>query len=117
MVLPEREHLSQQVVPLRQTAEQHTGELVGRARRSVHGTHPALAPIVGRRRRVPRFDAIIVGAGPAGSTAALCLARAGARVALVDRRTFPRDKACGDLIGPRGVGLLNQLDLSMSDGL
>jgi len=58
---------------------------------------------------VVRFDAVIVGAGPAGSTAALCLARAGARVALVDRRTFPRDKACGDLVGPRGVRLLDQL--------
>jgi len=58
---------------------------------------------------VPRFDAVIVGAGPAGSTAALCLARAGARVALVDRRSFPRDKACGDLVGPRGVRLLMEL--------
>jgi geranylgeranyl reductase family protein len=58
---------------------------------------------------MPRFDAVIVGAGPAGSTAALCLARAGARVALVDRRTFPRDKACGDLVGPRGVRLLAEL--------
>jgi geranylgeranyl reductase family protein len=57
---------------------------------------------------MPRLDAVIVGAGPAGSTAALCLARAGARVALVDRRAFPRDKACGDLVGPRGVRLLEQ---------
>lgn len=55
-----------------------------------------------------RFDAVIVGAGPAGSTAALCLARAGARVALIDRRAFPRDKACGDLVGPRGVRLLEE---------
>ena len=61
---------------------------------------------------MPRFDAVIVGAGPAGSTAALCLARAGARVALVDRRTFPRDKACGDLVGPRGVRLLAELGVA-----
>src|SRR5664280_967278 len=40
---------------------------------------------------------------------ALCLARVGARVALVDRRAFPRDKACGDLVGPRGVRLLDEL--------
>lgn len=55
------------------------------------------------------FDAVVVGAGPAGSIAALVLARAGARVALVDRSSFPRDKACGDLIGPRGVQVLQEL--------
>jgi geranylgeranyl reductase family protein len=58
-----------------------------------------------------RFDVMIVGAGPAGSIAALVLARGGARVAFVDKAAFPRDKACGDLIGPRGVQLLTDLDL------
>ena len=58
-----------------------------------------------------RCDVVVVGAGPAGAVTALCLARAGARVALVDKRNFPRDKACGDLIGPRGVRLLADLDL------
>ncbi|MSO58618.1 MAG: geranylgeranyl reductase family protein [Thermoleophilia bacterium] len=42
-----------------------------------------------------RFDALVVGAGPAGSSTAIHLARAGARVILVDRATFPRDKPCG----------------------
>ena len=42
-----------------------------------------------------RFDALVVGAGPAGSTTALRLARSGARVLLVDRARFPRDKPCG----------------------
>src|SRR5215831_8544178 len=56
-----------------------------------------------------RFDAVVVGAGPAGSIAALILARGGAHVALIDKAQFPRDKACGDLIGPRGVGLLSRL--------
>lgn len=64
---------------------------------------------------MPSFDAVIVGAGPAGSTAALCLARAGARVALVDRRVFPRDKACGDLVGPRGVRVLTDLGVAVDD--
>ncbi|HKC28349.1 MAG TPA: geranylgeranyl reductase family protein [Jatrophihabitans sp.] len=64
---------------------------------------------------MPRFDAVIVGAGPAGSMAALCLAQAGARVALVDRRTFPRDKACGDLVGPRGVKLLTELGIAPTE--
>src|SRR6478752_6347414 len=41
-------------------------------------------------------DVVIVGAGPAGSTAAIYLARAGRRVVVVDKAVFPRDKCCGD---------------------
>lgn len=44
------------------------------------------------------FDAIVVGAGPAGTTSALTLARAGARVLLVDRAPFPRAVPCGGLL-------------------
>ena len=61
------------------------------------------------------FDVLVVGSGPAGSIAALVLARGGARVALVDKAAFPRDKACGDLIGPRGVQLLRDLTLDVPD--
>jgi len=64
-----------------------------------------------------RFDVLVVGAGPAGSIAALVLARAGARVALVDKARFPRDKACGDLVGPRGLQLLADLGLPEPPGL
>ena len=42
-----------------------------------------------------RYDAVIVGGGPAGSATAIELARSGARVVVVDRATFPRDKPCG----------------------
>jgi geranylgeranyl reductase family protein len=59
------------------------------------------------------FDVVVVGAGPAGSVAALVLARAGASVALVDKAAFPRDKACGDLVGPRGVQVLADLGLTV----
>src|SRR5262249_8076449 len=55
-------------------------------------------------------------AGPAGSVAALCLARAGARVLLVDRARFPRDKACGDLVQPRAVKVLDDLGVRLADG-
>jgi geranylgeranyl reductase family protein len=44
---------------------------------------------------VERFDAVVVGAGPAGSATAIRLARGGARVLLADRARFPRDKPCG----------------------
>jgi geranylgeranyl reductase family protein len=44
---------------------------------------------------VSRFDAVVVGAGPAGSLTAYHLARGGASVLLLDRAKFPRDKPCG----------------------
>ncbi len=61
-------------------------------------------------------DAVVVGAGPAGSTAAFVLARGGARVALVDKATFSRDKACGDLVGPRALALLASFGLTPPAG-
>ena len=62
-----------------------------------------------RRRRssydqiVERFDALIVGAGPAGSTTAYRLATAGARVLIADKARFPRDKPCGGGLTGRAV--------------
>ncbi|MEO8289590.1 MAG: geranylgeranyl reductase family protein [Gaiellaceae bacterium] len=53
-----------------------------------------------------RYDAIVVGAGPAGSTAAYRLATAGADVLLLDRARFPRDKPCGGGVTGRAARLL-----------
>jgi geranylgeranyl reductase family protein len=52
---------------------------------------------------LPSFDAIVVGAGPSGSSAAATLAAAGMRVALIDKARFPRDKLCGGLLSERSV--------------
>ncbi|MFN7990069.1 MAG: FAD-dependent monooxygenase [Thermoanaerobaculia bacterium] len=57
------------------------------------------------------LDAVVVGASLAGSAAATVLARAGARVALVDKATFPRPKTCGELLSPDGVAVLARLGL------
>jgi flavin-dependent dehydrogenase len=55
------------------------------------------------------WDAIVVGAGPAGATTALRLARGGQRVVLVDRHTMPRGKVCGCCLSPAAVAELEAL--------
>lgn len=54
-------------------------------------------------------DVAVVGAGPAGSAAALAARRAGADVILLDAAAFPRDKACGDGITPYALDVLADL--------
>lgn len=56
-----------------------------------------------------KYDVVVVGAGPAGSTASLLLAEHGFRVLLVEKERFPRDKVCGDGIAPRAVHSLQLL--------
>jgi geranylgeranyl reductase family protein len=56
-------------------------------------------------------DVAVVGAGPAGSVAAHRLASAGAQVALLERATFPRDKACGDGVSAHGLAVLARTGL------
>ena len=55
-----------------------------------------------------RWDAIVVGGGPAGSTAARQLARAGARTLLLEKARHPRYKACGGGVPPRAIALLDR---------
>jgi len=56
-------------------------------------------------------DVLIAGAGPAGCVAGIALARAGARVLLVDRAAFPRDKLCGDTLNPGAMRALERWNL------
>jgi flavin-dependent dehydrogenase len=58
------------------------------------------------------LDVLVVGAGPAGSVAGTLLARAGARVHIVDRSMFPRDKLCGDTVNPGTLALLRRLNMA-----
>lgn len=55
------------------------------------------------------LDVAVVGAGPAGSAAAILLARQGYHVGLIDKATFPRDKACAECMSPAVAGILNRL--------
>jgi len=57
------------------------------------------------------YDALVVGAGPAGSHLAYLLARAGRRVALLDKQRFPRDKVCGGGVSRKSLALLD-LDIA-----
>jgi geranylgeranyl reductase family protein len=59
----------------------------------------------------PTFDAVIVGAGPSGSSCAYWLARAGWSVCLIEKKDFPRVKTCGDGLTPRSVHQLAQMGL------
>lgn len=56
-------------------------------------------------------QAIIIGAGPAGSVAAMLLAKAGWHVTLLEQHRFPRDKVCGECLSSLGIDVLKRLEL------
>ncbi len=56
------------------------------------------------------YDVIIVGAGPAGATAAIALQKSGLKIAMIDKEEFPRDKICGDAITGQVRTVLYRID-------
>ncbi|MFL5015337.1 MAG: NAD(P)/FAD-dependent oxidoreductase [Rhizobium sp.] len=65
-------------------------------------------------RETKAYDAIVVGGGPAGGTAALLLSKAGWSVALVEKAVFPRRKVCGEFISAASLPLLAELGVDAS---
>jgi len=61
------------------------------------------------------FDVAVVGAGPAGSAAAITAARRGLRVVCLDKARFPRDKTCGDGLTAYALRLVEQLGLGLDE--
>lgn len=58
------------------------------------------------------YDAIVIGAGPSGSSAAYFMARSGAKVAVLEKKQFPRAKTCGDGWTPRAIKVLDDIGIS-----
>lgn len=59
------------------------------------------------------YDAVILGGGPAGATAAILLARAGWSVVLLERKPFPRRKVCGEYLSATNLALFDRLGLGV----
>lgn len=57
----------------------------------------------------PQYDLIVIGAGPAGSACAITAVRAGAKVLLLEKDRFPRQKVCGEFVSSESLGLLHGL--------
>src|SRR5215204_4280335 len=60
-------------------------------------------------------DVVVVGAGPAGSTTAYFLAKAGLDVLLLEKTAFPREKVCGDGLTPRATKQLVSMGIDISE--
>ena len=59
-----------------------------------------------------RFDLVIAGGGPSGAAAAWQAVQTGAKVVVLDKAEFPRDKPCGDGLTARAVSYLQKMGLA-----
>src|SRR6201991_3294713 len=69
-------------------------------------------PIDETRFMTQRYDLVIAGGGPSGSAAAWQAAQTGAKVVVLDKAEFPRDKPCGDGLTARAVSYLQKMGLA-----
>jgi geranylgeranyl reductase family protein len=76
----------------------------------------AAGPRTQRGAAAETADAIVVGAGPAGSAVAYYLATAGRDVLLLEKTRFPREKVCGDGLTPRAVRALTAMGVPIGEG-
>jgi len=58
------------------------------------------------------YDVIIIGGGPAGSTAGIYLSKKGYNVLIIDKEKFPRDKLCGGALTEKTISLLKEIGIS-----
>jgi menaquinone-9 beta-reductase len=61
-----------------------------------------------------RYDALVIGGGPAGATVAALLARGGRSVAVIEKAAFPRRKVCGEFISAASLSLLRELGVAQA---
>jgi geranylgeranyl reductase family protein len=64
------------------------------------------------RKMTDKYQVVIVGAGPAGSSAAYFLGKSGIKTLLLDKFEFPRDKLCGGAISPRALSVLDEMSFT-----